>query len=179
MLEQVNLTTDRLLLRPFVLADAPRVRDLADDKRIAATTLAIPSPYPLAAAHSWIAQHADWWAQGKAYTFAITLQETDEVIGAIDLIVSQHHSRAEMGYWLGVEYWGQGIMSEAAQAVVQFGLHGVGLNKITASHMLSNPASGKVMIKAGMKKEGLLRSQVFKSGKFHDSVVYGILASDG
>lgn len=178
MLEPINLSTERLTLRPFQPEDAAAVRLMAGHPEIAATTLTIPHPYSIEAAQAWIAKHYDWWVQGKAYTFAIVVSENSTLVGCIDLNVNQNHGRAELGYWVGHEYWNQGIASEAAQAIIQFGLFGLGLNKITASHLFFNPSSGKVMQKVGMKKEGILRQQIFKSGKFHDSVVYGILRSE-
>ncbi len=178
MLEQISLSSERLILRPFTLEDARKVRELAGHPDIAATTLTVPHPYSLDMAEKWISQHADLWAQGKDFIFAIVLLEENILIGCISLTVNHQHGRGELGYWIGTDYWGQGYATEAAQAIIQFGLFGLGLNRIFASHLLFNPASGKVMEKAGLRREGILRQHIFKGGKFHDSVIYGILRGE-
>jgi RimJ/RimL family protein N-acetyltransferase len=77
-----------------------------------------------------------------------------------------------------VPYWGRGYATEAALAVIAFGFEELGLNRIYAQHMASNPASGRVMQKAGMRHEGTLRQHVTKFGIVDDIAIYGILASD-
>ncbi|HEY0008726.1 MAG TPA: GNAT family protein [Tepidisphaeraceae bacterium] len=88
------------------------------------------------------------------------------------------HRRAELGYWIGVPHWGRGYCTEAAVAVVEFGFNQLGLRKVTCRHLACNPASGRVMAKAGMVREGVLREEALKDGEFHDLVVYGLLASE-
>lgn len=89
------LTTKRLLLRSFVLQDAPRVQEIAGDKRVADTTLTIPHPYPEGAAEEWILKILDKADKGEAYVFAITLKATEEVIGAIGLQIHKEFNSAE------------------------------------------------------------------------------------
>ena len=60
-------------------------------------------------------------------------------------------AQGELGYWIGESYWGMGYCTEAAKALIQFSFHTLGLKKIVAEHLTSNPASGKVMKKAGMR----------------------------
>ncbi|QTA82731.1 GNAT domain-containing protein [Desulfonema limicola] len=85
---------------------------------------------------------------------------------------------AEMGYWVGIEYWGNGYCTEATKKVLEYGFDTQNLNRIFAYHFGSNPASGRVMKKIGMKYEGCLRQAIKKWGKFEDSVLYGVLKSD-
>lgn len=152
------LTTKRLLLRSFVLQDAPRVQEIAGDKRVADTTLTIPHPYPEGAAEEWILKILDKADKGEAYVFAITLKATEEVIGAIGLQIHKEFNSAEMGYWIGVPYWNKGYATEAASAVIEFGFNEMMLNKIHAHHMGNNESSGKVMIKNGMEKKDISKN---------------------
>ena len=171
-----DLRTERLLLRPFRLADAPRVRELAGDRRIAATTLNIPHPYEAGMAEQWIQGHPEAFEKGRGVTFAVVLQGERLLIGAIGLSLSpEQHRRAELGYWIGVPFWGQGYCTEAARAVVRYAFDDLGLHKITARHLATNPASGRVMQKLGMRLEGELVDETFKDGAFHTLVVYGLI----
>ena len=97
MSQQPILTTERLLLRPFKLADAPEVQRLAGDRAIADTTVAIPYPYPDGVAEDWISKHANWFAEGKQVTFAITRKLDDALIGAINLMEVSKAHQAELG----------------------------------------------------------------------------------
>src|SRR3954453_17094331 len=109
----MQLATERLLLRPFTLDDAPSVQRLVSAYEIAENTLLIPHPYPDGAAAEWIAKHDK---TPKNPVFAIALD--GEAIGAIGLDVAPDHDRGEIGYWIGVPYWGRGYMTEAAHAVL-------------------------------------------------------------
>ena len=173
-----TLTTPRLLLRPFAQADAPRVQELASEFAIADTTCNIPHPYPDGAAEQWINTHAERWAQRQALTLAITRRAEGDLLGAISLHFNDHFDRAEMGYWLGQPYWKQGYTSEAAQALVAYGFEQLGLQRIFAYHFVRNPASGRVMRKAGMSYEGTLRGHTKKWDRYEDLSVRGILRGD-
>ena len=172
------IETERLLLRPFGAGDAARVAQLAGAREVAATTANIPHPYALSDAEGWIAGQQDAWESGADATFAVTLREDGVLIGAIALRIERDHERAELGYWIGVPYWGQGYATEAARAVLSFGFDQLGLNRVFARHMSSNPASGRVMEKIGMRFEGELRRHERKWGAFSDTRFYGLLRSD-
>lgn len=173
-----DLATERLLLRPFTLADASRVQRLAGDRAIAQYTLNIPHPYEHGMAEEWISSHPEAFLAGRSATFAITLASERLLIGAISLAFSERHQRAEMGYWVGVPYWGRGYCTEAARAVLRYGFVDRDLHKIVASHLSQNPASGRVMQKIGMRQEGYLREQVYQWGEFADLVLCGILRTE-
>ena len=176
--EEPKLETERLFLRFFELSDAERVRKLAGDKAISDTTLHIPHPYEKGMAEEWISTHRIKFESGESVNFAVILKNTEELIGAVGLIIDKGSNRAELGYWISKEYWNQGFCTEAAEAVVDYGFEQLFLHKITASHFSRNPSSGKVMSKIGMKKEGFLRKHVGKNSKFEDLVVYGILREE-
>lgn len=178
MPEFPTLETPRLVLRAFTLADAPAVQILAADRDIASTTLNIPHPYPEGLAESWISTHGPAFESGRFVSFAITRRTDGILLGAMGLHPVPPHQRAELGYWIGKPYWGQGYASEAGHAVVRYGFTGLGLNRIYAYHMTRNPASGRVMQKIGMTHEGHLRQHDEKWGVFEDVELYGILRSD-
>ena len=178
MKERPTLETERLVLRPFDLSDAPDVQRLAGAKEIASTTLNIPHPYEDGVAELWLSTHQGHFERSEMVNFAITLRESGTLIGAVGLGLNQRHERAELGYWIGVPYWNHGYCTEAARAVVAYGFEVLGLHRICASHFDRNPTSGRVMQKIGMTREGCLRHHVKKWDAFEDLVYYGILREE-
>jgi [ribosomal protein S5]-alanine N-acetyltransferase len=172
------LETPRLRLRPYTGSDAPDLQRLAGEKAIAATTLNIPHPYPDGAAEAWIGTHAAKWAAHEELVLAITLKGTRELLGSIGLVFQDPHEKAELGYWVGVPHWSKGYASEATRAVIHYGFRTLGLNRIQAHHMADNPASGRVMEKAGISREGFSPGAIRKDGRFRDAVFYGVLRDD-
>lgn len=170
-----TLRTERLALRPFLLADAALVQRLAGEREVADTTLAIPHPYEDGMAESWIATHGGAWERQESATLAITTLEHG-VIGAISLKLEPAQRRAELGYWIGRPYWGRGYATEATRAMIAWGFEEVGLARIYAHHMTRNPASGRVMAKAGMQHEGTLRQHFCRWGVAEDVAIWGVLA---
>lgn len=170
-----TLTTDRLILRPFTLADAGRVHELLSTPEIADTTLSIGHPYPEGAAAGWIETHGQAARDGKGWTWAVTLRSDALLIGAIGIGVVAAHRRGALGYWLGVPYWGRGYMSEAARAVVAFGCSDLHLHRIEAACMTRNPASARVMEHAGLVHESTARDYIIKNGAFEDIATYALI----
>jgi [ribosomal protein S5]-alanine N-acetyltransferase len=152
---------------------------LAGAREIADTTLAIPHPYELDHALAWIGQQRREAVRGRAVNFAIRLRPTGTLIGSVGLRdIDPEHLQAELGFWIGRDWWGNGYAREAASAVIGFGFNSLGLNRISAHHMARNPAAGRVLQAAGMQREGLLRQRVRKWGSYEDVVVYAILRDD-
>jgi RimJ/RimL family protein N-acetyltransferase len=178
MADQPQLRTERLLLRPFTPQDASIVQQLAGDKAIADTTLHIPHPYPDGLAERWISTHDLRFRDGREAVYAITLADNWQLIGAVGLTIIPDHRRAELGYWLGRPYWGQGCTTEAARELLRYGFTELGLNRIFAFHFSRNPASGRVMQKIGMQYEGTLRQHIAKWSQFEDLKMYGILKDE-
>jgi RimJ/RimL family protein N-acetyltransferase len=175
MSSDVVLTTERLALRSLTLADAPDIQRLASAYEIALNTLSIPHPYPEEAAEEWIRSHTE---TGEETVFAIALRDGDEFIGTIGLRVRRDYDRGELGYWIGVPYWGRGYASEAAREVMKYGFETLNLNKIFAAHFGRNPSSGRVMQKLGMQYEGTLRQHHKKWDEYLDAVMYSTLRSE-
>jgi RimJ/RimL family protein N-acetyltransferase len=172
-----KIRTERLLLRPFTAADAPKVQRLCSERDVAATTASIPHPYPPGAAAEWIATHRELHAKGEATVLAVTTAE-EGVVGAIGLRIELAHAHAELGYWIGKPYWSRGFATEAARAVVRHGFGELALQRVFARHLSRNVASGRVLTKIGMKHEGRVRSHVFRFGRFEDLDLYGMLKEE-
>lgn len=170
-----TLRTERLVLRPFRIKDAPRVQELAGAHEVYATTENVPHPYEDGMAEEWIASLGAKFESREQIALAMALADGGALIGSISLRVVTRHRRASLGYWLGVPYWGRGYCTEAAIAMIRYGFEDLELHKITAQHMIGNAASGRVMEKAGMQKEGELVHELLKDGVFHTVAVYGIV----
>jgi len=178
LVEQPVLHSERLILRPFRLEDAGIVQKLAGERDIAATTLAIPHPYEDGVAERWIDAQREAFIKDESVTYAVTLRETGELVGAIGLAIAREYDRAEMGYWIGKPYWGRGYCTEAARALLGYAFGALGLNRVHACHFTRNPASGRVMQKAGMAYEGCQRQHVKRWEQYEDLARYGILRAD-
>ncbi|MFD1470592.1 GNAT family N-acetyltransferase [Hymenobacter caeli] len=167
-----RLETPRLVLRALAEADVPCIVALASDHAVARNTLNMPHPYHPDDAHNWLRVTRKAHRQGEDVTFAVELKATGEFIGGIGLKIEPRFDRAEAGYWLGVPYWNQGLMTEALAAVLRYGFEGLGLNKILATHTTQNPGSGAVMRKNGMVQEGELVAHVKRDGQYYDLAQY-------
>lgn len=166
------IETERLVLRPFTIEDAPQVHRLMSPPDIAKTTLNLPYPYPDGAAKAWIATHAEQARSGGSLHWAIARKHDDVLIGAISLGVVVKHARGSLGYWLGVPFWNHGYMSEAALAVADHAIETLSLHRVEAMCFPRNDASRRVMEKAGLSFEGVLTGYVRKAGIFEDVAMY-------
>jgi RimJ/RimL family protein N-acetyltransferase len=137
-----------------------------------ARMLAIPHPYPEDGAAKWVA------AAQPGRDFAIVLRETGEVIGGISIVESEHHRRAELGYWCAIDFWGRGYATEAVRAVIDHGFRVLALNRVHAECHGDNPASRRVLEKAGMTFEGRLRQHSYRVDRFADKLQFGVLRDD-
>src|SRR5207302_6103086 len=97
-------------------------------REIAFNTLRIPYPYPEGDAERWISTH-NTPEKKDDHVFGVFLQTSEELIGTVGLDVKADHDHAEIGYWIGVPYWGHGYATEAAAAVIRFGFEELLLNK--------------------------------------------------
>jgi RimJ/RimL family protein N-acetyltransferase len=175
---QPELTTRRLVIRPFLITDADAVSTLAGDEAVARNTLNIPHPYEREHAEDWIAGHRGQYDRREAVTYAVTRREDGALVGAVGLILDTENDSAELGYWIGREHWGRGFATEAARAVVAWAFESLALHRIHASHFPRNPASGRVLEKLGMTHEGRLREHVKKWGEYLDLERFGVLRSE-
>lgn len=179
MLTQPILETDRLILRPLSFADASSIQAAASMRAISDTTISIPHPYPDGEAERYIARQLDAWEAGHSVTFGIERKSSKGICGILEVReIEQEHSQAELSFWIAVELWGQGYMSEALKPAIGFGFNHLALNRLYAYHMLRNPGSGKVLQKNGFVREGVLRQRIRKWGVFEDVALWAILRKD-
>ncbi len=143
------LETKRLILRAPRLEDTKPVAALANDRRIADNTARIPHPYKASDAEGFIAGANK--ADGEA-VFLITLRD-DTVIGACGIV--PHESTPELGYWLGVPYWGKGYATEALHATIDYAFTDLGHDALQAGARVTNPASRRVLEKCGFQWTGV------------------------
>jgi len=170
-----TLETARLIMRPWGEADIPELIPLIGKREVAATTLRIPHPYTHDDAAAFLRFCREVEEENLGVRLAIILRENAKLCGGIGLVAETQHLHAELGYWLGVPYWGKGYATEAAQAVVEYGFEVLKLHRIYASIFPHNPASGRVLEKIGMTREGRLREHVYKWERFYDVEMYGIV----
>ena len=170
----VIIKSDKFILRPFKKGDEASLAKHINDKTIAHNTLRIPYPYTAKDARWWISHNLEVAKQKKKteLNFAITIN--GEVVGSIGFDPIEGH-RAEIGYWLGKKYWGQGIMTDAIKLMVKYGFSKLELKRIYADVFPFNKASAKVLQKAGFQYEGKLRKNVKKGNKFLDSLLFAIV----
>ncbi|NOU52164.1 GNAT family N-acetyltransferase [Pseudoalteromonas sp. JBTF-M23] len=147
---QAIINTERLVLRPFKQSDAKRVAQLAGDKRISEMTKNIPYPYSEDMAIEWIATHPAQFASGHSVVYAITTIECDDVIGTLGF-VDINEGVGTLGYWLGVDFWGQGFAPEAVKGLVHYYQNEKGLKGLEATHFVENSRSRAVIEKLGLQ----------------------------
>jgi [ribosomal protein S5]-alanine N-acetyltransferase len=170
------LTTDRLLLRELTDSDWLAVHEYSSDPKVCEFMDWGPNS---ARETKEFIKRALRAAKDKprfAYDFAITQANSNQVIGAVSLVLIGFPSnQAMIGYVLGHQHWGKGIMSEAVRAVIGFGFATLKLHRISASCDPSNVASFRVMEKCGMRREGYFVEDKFIKGKWRDTLSYSIL----
>ncbi len=147
------LKTERLVLRAPRRKDVNPLARLANDRRIAVNTARLPHPYGIDDAEQFIA--AVNRPDGEA-VFAITLDDT--LIGACG--VDPRDGGPEIGYWLGVPYWGQGYATEAVRAVIDHAFGELRHEALQAGARVSNPASRRVLEKCGFQWTGVRLSRI-------------------
>jgi RimJ/RimL family protein N-acetyltransferase len=144
------LETERLLLRAPRLEDAETIAALADDRRVAENTLRIPHPYALADAESFI-DSAN--AAAGEIVFLITTHGA-RVLGICG-VRKVDGEQPEIGYWLGVPFWGKGYATEAARAVIDHAFDNLGYDVLIGGARVSNPASRRVLEKCAFQWTGV------------------------
>ena len=148
-----EIGTERLVLRQLALNDAAAFSKLADDYNISKMTGSLPHPFPLYSAEFKIMYLRQQKRRGLAYPYAITVNG-GELIGVMDLFRSAPDTALEIGYWIGKPYWGQGLSTEAAKAIIQEAKDRLGVQALMAGVFADNPASLRVLEKLGFKTTG-------------------------
>lgn len=170
-----EIKTERLTLRRFTQNDTQAMFDTwANDERV--TRFLTWEPHGTLEVTQYI---IDLWVKNyekeNYYQWAIEFE--GKIIGSIGVVeINESSEYAEIGYCIGFDFWGKGIMTEACKAVINFLFKEVNLNRIIIEHAIKNPASGKVAQKCGCTLEGIKREHFKASfGEFLDIASYSIL----
>ena len=144
-----TIRTRRLVLRPLTPEDTSRIAELGGDWNVASMTSRMPYPYTLNAARQWLDDQAD-----GEYVRGI---ELDGALIGVCGYMPAGDDAAEIGYWIGKDYWGAGYATEAAQAIVDHAFKAGKFQALTCAHFHDNPASARVIEKLGFEKLGPCR----------------------
>jgi [ribosomal protein S5]-alanine N-acetyltransferase len=173
----MKLETSRLILRPWTPEDLPTFEQISNDPDVADFTSSFVYPQP----EDWARARLEKviGAQGSwGYSFAVTWFETNEIIAEVSIGLELKRARGELGYMCDRNWRGQGIVPEAVKALIAWSFTTLELNRIQACHFPRNPASGRVLKKAGFQREGMLRGYILKNGVSEDVIMYGITQAD-
>jgi RimJ/RimL family protein N-acetyltransferase len=173
------MRTERLILRPFLEEDAPRLATLAGTRRVADTTVSIPHPYSPEQALGEIRRFQAEYDSGLSAHFVFGLEGSAEWFGEVLLkLIDRVHSQAELGFWIDEGWTGKGYVAEASGEALRYAFGPLDLNRINAHSMVRNRASAKVLARLGFHHEGCLRQRVRKWGVFEDVDAWSLLRSD-
>ena len=173
-----TLETPRLRLRRLTMRDAMDIYSYGCDPQVAKYVL-WDAYTSVSEARGYLRYMLRKYRLGEPASWGIEWKATRQIIGTIGFMWIQHdNSSAEVGYSLSRVFWNQGIMTEALQELIRYGFRSLNLNRIEAQHETDNPASGAVMRKCGMTKEGTLRQRLFNKGKYVDVDIYSILRKE-
>lgn len=173
----MEIETPRLRLRPWRPEDKPALLHHGNNPNVAHNLFNLfPSPYTESDAEAWLSDRAA--DTGPVHYFAI--ESEGEAVGGIS--IRAHGDvlarTADIGYWLGESHWGGGVMTEALGAIVRHAFFSLDYHRLEAGHFGWNPASGRVLEKAGFRLEGCQRERYFKNGQFTDNMLYGLLRDE-
>ncbi len=174
----VTLRTQRLTLRAPTEADVPAIAAMCNDREVYDNTLSLPFPYTEDDARAWTERAAEGCATGDSFQIAAFDNDTGALAGTGGLVIEQASRRAELGYIVARPMRNQGFATEISRALIAFGFEKLDLMRICGGRYPYNPASGRVLEKAGMTYEGLLRNYEQKGDKTLDVHLYAITRED-
>ncbi|MBT3320130.1 MAG: GNAT family N-acetyltransferase [Clostridia bacterium] len=149
--------------------DIEDIARLANDRDIAKTTATLPYPYTMSDAITWFDYVS---STEREHVFAIVNKK--HFVGVIGLVHEIENNRAELGYWLGKQYWSKGFASAAVQMILGYAFTVLKVNKVYAQAFGTNTASHKVLEKNNFVLEGCLKEHVVRMGVTHDVLYYGL-----
>ena len=173
-----ELDTPRLRLRRLTMRDAEDIFRYSRDAEVARHVLWDPHR-TLGDSRAYLRYMLRRYRNHEPASWGIEWRETGQIIGTIGFMwIQSDNNAAEVGYSLARSFWNHGVMTEALKAVIAHGFGGMNLNRIEAQHETTNPASGAVMRKCGMVREGTLRQRLYNKGRYVDVELYAILRRD-
>lgn len=173
-----RLETQRLILRPLSMRDAADMFDYSRDPEVARHVL-WDAHHSMNDTKGYLRYIIGQYHSASPSSWGIVWKENNRVIGTIGFMAySEPDSAVELGYSLSRAYWNRGIMTEALGTVLWECFHTLRIHRVEAMHESSNPSSGRVMEKCGMRHEGCLRGKVFNKGRYRDVELWAILRED-
>jgi RimJ/RimL family protein N-acetyltransferase len=166
----MQFVLEQCMVRPWRLDDAESIARHANNRKIwLAVRDLFPHPYTIQDALEFLQRTM---SEQPTMTFCIEIEEV--AVGGIGVHPGQdvHRHTATVGYWLGEHFWGRGVMTQALTAVTDFCFDNFPLRRISAEVFANNPASARVLEKAGFAFEGRLKNNVLKDGELLDSLLY-------
>jgi ribosomal-protein-alanine N-acetyltransferase len=173
-----TIETERLLLRKITLNDASDMFEYASNPEVSEYTM-WSTHVSLEDTKYFLKSLTKMYKRRELVDWGIVHKAEKKFIGTCGFVEwSMTHNRAEIGYALSGRYWGEGYMSEAVNAIIEFGFREMLLNRIMGRCEVNNIASARVMEKVGMQLEGILRQQLFVKGRYWDLKFYSILREE-
>lgn len=173
-----RLETPRLILRRLEMRDAPDLFDYSRDPQVAKHVL-WDAQTSVSEARAYVRYMLRRYRAGEPASWGIEEKETGRVVGTIGYMWYQRDNNAcEVGYSLARRRWNRGYMTEALAEVLRFSFEELGVHRVEAQHEVENAASGAVMRKCGMRKEGTLRGRLYNKGRYVDVDLYAMLRED-
>lgn len=173
-----RLETPRLILRRLEMRDAPDLFDYSRDPQVAKHVL-WDAQTSVSEARAYVRYMLRRYRAGEPASWGIEEKETGRVVGTIGYMWYQRDNNAcEVGYSLARRRWNRGYMTEALAEVLRFSFEELGVHRVEAQHEVENTASGAVMRKCGMRKEGTLRGRLYNKGRYVDVDLYAMLRED-
>jgi len=170
--------TNRLLLRKIEIEDAIEYFDiLSDPETVRHTRWEVSREINDTIAYLEFLEQK--YKLRQAFHWGIVDKESKKLIGRVAFIsFDEENDRTEIGYVISRHFWNRGLISEAAQVLIDYGFNELGLNRIEARCNEDNLGSERVMRKIGMKFEGILREQLKMKGKYINQKFYSLIKSD-
>lgn len=176
--KSLKLETVRLILRPYQMSDAAQIAHHLKDRSVTRYTY-IPHPYTTRDYHQFLRRLRTPKSRAGNIVFAIIEKSTGSVIGAVGVHgIDFKNRKTEVGYWLAKSYWGQGIVVEALNRVVEYLFLERKLDRVYARVWHPNVKSARVLEKAGFSHEGRLRRDIKRNGRWMDVLLFGLLRSE-
>lgn len=162
-----ELETERLLLRQATQADAQAIFAVFSDSQVTQFH-DLDTLTQIEEAIAIIERRVKGFENGRGIRWAIARKADNYLMGSCGFTWDRQTHSAEVGYELASQFWKQGIMSEALQAILKYAFEKIGLEFVIADIMLENIASRILLEKLGFQSQGTLKQQGFWKGKYHD-----------
>jgi ribosomal-protein-alanine N-acetyltransferase len=173
-----QITTDRMVLRRMRASDEDAVYAYAADPDVARYTSWAPHTSP-EETRQFVRRLLDAYLEKRVANWGIELKSERKLIGTGGFgSWDREHGTGELGYAIGKAYWGQGLMTEAVRAMIDFGFRRMALNRVVIRMDPRNTGSWRVAEKCGCRFEGISRQAIYAKGTFHDLMVWAVLRDD-